>query len=136
MIDGEEYFSAKKHFMVSICDRFGQMLSAGNVPTKVSKYYLFDPDLIKKLNRRKDPVKAFLDHGLSPNGTRPKPKDRRPRKVKTPAPEPAEAQVPDLQVEIDGNDYILRNGLVIDIITERVLGTVEDDECVWLGDER
>jgi len=130
IIDGEEYFSAKKHFVVSICDRYGQMLSAGNVPTKVSKYYLFDPELIKKIKRRKDPTKVFLEHGLSPNGTRPRKVCR--RKAKTPVPE-VEPEV--IYVEIDGNDYILRNGMVIDM-TERILGTVEGDECVWLGDER
>jgi hypothetical protein len=130
IIDGEEYFSAKKHFVVSICDRYGQMLSAGNVPTKVSKYYLFDPELIKKIKRRKDPTKVFLEHGLSPNGTRPRKVCR--RKAKTPVPE-VEPEV--IYVEIDGNDYMLRNGMVIDM-TERILGTVEDGECVWLGDER
>jgi hypothetical protein len=137
IIDGEEYFSAKKHFVVSICDRYGQMLSAGNVPTKVSTYYLFDPELIKKIKRRKDPTKVFLEHGLSPNGT-PQPKVRRPRKAKAPVPEPAaEAPAPDIQVEIDGRDYIVRNGMVIDIITERILGVVDENgECAWLGDER
>lgn len=133
IIDGEEYFSAKKHFMVSICDRFGEMLTAGNIPTKVSKYYLFDPELIKKIKRRKDPTKVFLEHGLTPNGTRPQPNDRKPRKVKTPVPEPE--PVPELEVEIDGNDYIVRNGMVYSI-SGVILGTVENDECVWLGDER
>ena len=131
IIDGEEYFSAKKHFVVSICDRYGQMLTAGNIPTKVSKYYLFDPELIKKIKRRKDPTNVFLEHGLSPNGTRP-PKVCR-RKVKTPVPEPE--PVPDLEVEIDGNDYIVRNGMVYSI-SGLILGTVENDECVWLGDSR
>jgi hypothetical protein len=137
IIDGEEYFSSKKHFVVSICDRYDQMLSAGNVPTKVSTYYLFDPELIKKIKRRKDPTKVFLEHGLSPNGT-PQPKVRRPRKAKAPVPEPAaEAPAPDIQVEIDGRDYIVRNGMVIDIITERILGVVDENgECAWLGDER
>jgi len=130
IIDGEEYFSAKKHFVVSICDRYGQMLSAGNVPTKVSKYYLFDPELIKKIKRRKDPTKVFLEHGLSPNGTRPRKVCR--RKVKTPVPE-VEPEV--IYVEIDGNDYIMRNGMVHSI-SGVILGTVEGDECVWLGDER
>ena len=131
IIDGEEYFSAKKHFVVSICDRFGEMLTAGNIPTKVSKYYLFDPELIKKIKRRKDPTKVFLEHGLSANGTRP-PKVCR-RKVKTPVPEPE--PVPDLEVEIDGNDYIVRNGMVHSM-SGVILGAVEGDECVWLGDER
>jgi hypothetical protein len=134
IIDGEEYISTKKHFVVSICDRYGQMLTAGNVPTKVSTYYLFDPELIKKIKRRKDPAKVFLEHGLSPNGTRPEPKVRRPRKVKTPVPA-AEPDVEVIYVEIDGNDYIMRNGMVIDM-TGRILGTEEDGECVWLGDER
>jgi len=133
IIDGEEYFSAKKHFVVSICDRYGQMLSAGNVPTKVSKYYLFDPELIKKIKRRKDPTKVFLEHGLSPNGT-PQPKVRKPRKVKQPVPAPE--PVADLEVIIDGNDYIVRNGMVLDI-SGVILGAVDDDgDCVWLGDER
>ena len=130
IIDGEEYFSAKKHFVVSICDRYGQMLMAGNIPTKVSKYYLFDPELIKKIKRRKNPTKVFLEHGLSPNGTRPRKVCK--RKVKAPAPEPA---VLDLEVMIDGNDYIVRNGMVYSM-SGLILGTVENDECVWLGDER
>jgi hypothetical protein len=131
IIDGEEYFSAKKHFVVSICDRYGQMLMAGNIPTKVSTYYLFDPELIKKIKRRKNPTKVFLEHGLSPNGTRP-PKVCK-RKVKTPVPEVE--PVLDLEVMIDGNDYIVRNGMVYSM-SGLILGTVENDECVWLGDER
>jgi len=129
IVDGEEYFSAKKHFVVSICDRYGQMLSAGNVTTKVSKYYLFDPELIKKIKRRKDPTKVFLEHGLSPNGTR-VPKVCR-RKAKTPVPEP----VQDLHVDIDGNDYIVRNGMVLDISTEHVVGIVWDGGCRWMRDD-
>jgi len=131
IIDGEEYFSAKKHWTVSICDRYGEMLTAGNITTKVSKYYLFDPELIKKIKRRKDPTKVFLEHGLSPIGT-PKPNVRKPRKVKQPV---AEASVPDLEVVIDGNDYIVRNGMVLDM-SGVILGAVEGDECVWLGDAR
>jgi hypothetical protein len=137
IIDGEEYFSAKKHFVVSICDCYGEMLSAGDVYTKVSKYYLFDPELIKKIKRRKDPTKVFLEHGLSPNGT-PQPKVRKPRKVKqpVPAPEPVDLDVIDLEVIIDGNDYILRNGMVLNI-NGVILGVVDDDgDCVWLGDAR
>jgi hypothetical protein len=68
-IDGEEYKSTKYYKFVGDhhCIRPDELEGVIGTTTRESKYYLLDPEVQKTL-RRKD----FLDHGLSPNGKRPK----------------------------------------------------------------
>ena len=89
IINGEEYHSVNKFFDVNMVYSYSRLIDRTTrrfIP-KVSRLDLFDTDLQKKLKRRKNPAKAFLDYGLSPNGTQPVKPQKKPRKVKTPVPE-------------------------------------------------
>ena len=67
---------------------------------------------------------------------------RRPLPAPVPVPAPAPVPVPaaynpetDIEVMVDGRDYIVRNDKILSM-AGIVLGTVEGDEVEWLGDAR
>ena len=69
-VDGEEYTSTKYYKYVGkhSCIRPDELEGVIGSRTRESKYYLLDPEFQKTLRRKG----SFLEHGLSPNGKRPK----------------------------------------------------------------
>lgn len=69
-VDGEEYTSTKYYPFVGehSCIRPDELRGVIGSTTRESKYYLLDPEVQKTLRRKG----SFLEHGLSPNGKRPK----------------------------------------------------------------
>jgi hypothetical protein len=73
-VDGEKYKSTKYYKFVGFwgTSRKCELNKAIGTPTRESRFYLLDPEFQKKLRQSKDPVSAFLKHGLSPKGKRSK----------------------------------------------------------------
>jgi len=131
MVDGEEYKSTKFYKYIGALTMVNSSDINGALRTKTreSRFYLLDPAIQKKLRR----TNSFLEHGLSPNGKRVK------KVFKTAKPKPAFVFNPetDIEADIDGRDYCIRNGTdIISIVSGLILGTVDGEWAVWIGDER
>ena len=128
LVDGEEYKSTKHYKFVGTlsCITQSELKNAIGTTTRESRFYLLDPKVQKKLRRNN----AFLEHGLSPNG-------KRVKKVFKTKPKPTFVFNPatDIEADVDGRDYYIRNGDIISI-DGRIVGTVDGDEAVWLSDAR
>jgi hypothetical protein len=126
MVDGEEYKSTKyyKYIGALTMASSSDINSALRTKTRESRFYLLDPKVQKKLRR----TNSFLEHGLSPNGKRVKKvfKSAKPAFVFNPA---TDSEV------IDGTDYYMRNGDIISM-DGRIVGAVDGEYALWLGDAR
>jgi hypothetical protein len=132
LVDGEEYKSTKHYKYVGThsCITQSELKNAIGTTTRESRFYLLDPKVRGKLRRL--PYSVFLEHGLSLNG-------KRVKKVLKTKPKPAFVFNPatDIEADIDGRDYCIRNGTdIINIVSGLIVGTVDGDEAVWLGDAR
>ena len=71
-VDGEKYKSTKYYKFVGLwgTSKKSELNEAIGTVTRESRFYLLDPEFQKKLRQSKEPVSAFLKHGLSPKSSK------------------------------------------------------------------
>jgi hypothetical protein len=71
-VDGEKYKSIKYYKFVGFwgTSKKSELNKAIGTVTRESRFYLLDTEVQKKLRRSKEPVCAFLKHGLSPKSSK------------------------------------------------------------------
>lgn len=125
-VDGQEYKSVDYFTRIehSPCLPYRYVQTAIGTKTRESLFYLLDPKVRRKMRRL--PYSTFLEHGLSPNGS---------PKVRVFKTKPPKAFVfnplTDIEIEINGREYYLRNTDIITMESGLFVATWTGDEVVW-----